>query len=252
MNQHDAKAVVVTGAAGGIGRATAARLLDDGFRVALWDLDEAAVRDVAADLSERGDTFAARCDVGDTASVADAAAATRDRLGTPWALVNNAGIDRFGMFADSDPQDWQRIIGVNFVGALNTTKLLLDGLLEHDDARIIFVSSDAGRVGSTGEAVYAGAKAGLIGFAKSLARETAQRGLRVNVVCPGPTDTALLADVRSSPRGDKVMDAVARSIPLGRIGTPADIAGAIAFFLSSDATYITGQTLSVSGGLTMM
>jgi 2-hydroxycyclohexanecarboxyl-CoA dehydrogenase len=242
------KVVVVTGAARGIGRDVARRLRADGFRVAVWDIDEAAARAAADELGGLG----VGCDVSEFAAVCAAADRTEAELGAPWGLVNNAGIDRFGMFKDSDPDDWRAIIDVNLVGALNVVKRLLDGMIEQGDGRIVCVSSDAGRVGSTGEAVYASAKAGLLGFVKSIARETARFGIKANAVCPGPTDTALLAEVRSGPRGDKIMDAVARSIPLARIAEPKDIAGAIAFFMSPDADYITGQTLSVSGGLTMV
>jgi 2-hydroxycyclohexanecarboxyl-CoA dehydrogenase len=227
-------------------------LLSEGFQVALWDRDRKAVEVAAHELSAHGKTLPLACDVADLASVNAAAERTNRELGAPWALVNNAGIDRFGLFKDSDPASWKEIVDVNLIGALNVTKAVLDGMLERGDGRIVCVSSDAARVGSTGEAVYAASKAGLLGFVKALARETARAGVRVNAVCPGPTDTALLAEVRSGPRGEKVMDAVERSIPLGRIGTPNDIAGAIAFFLSGDADYVTGQTLSVSGGLTML
>lgn len=252
MNTEANNVVVVTGGARGIGRAIAERLLTDGLSVALWDLDEKAALGAAEELAPLGPALGVGCNVSDRASVAAAAEATSGRLGVPWALVSNAGVDRFGLFAESDAADWKPILDVNLLGALHATKALLDPMLERRDGRIVFVSSDAARVGSTGEAVYAAAKAGLLGFAKSLARETARRGVRVNAVCPGPTDTALLADVRSSPRGDKIMDAVARSIPLGRIGTPADIAGVVSFLLSADASYMTGQILSVSGGLTMV
>ena len=242
------KVVVVTGAARGIGREVARRLSADGFAVAVWDIDEAAAQAAAEEFGGLG----VGCDVSEFAAVCGAADRTEAELGAPWGLVNNAGIDRFGMFKDSDPDDWRAIIDVNLVGALNVVKRLLDGMIEQSDGRVVCVSSDAGRVGSTGEAVYASAKAGLLGFVKSIARETARFGITANAVCPGPTDTALLAEVRSGPRGDKIMDAVARSIPLARIAEPTDIAGAIAFFMSPDANYITGQTLSVSGGLTMV
>jgi len=241
------KVVVVTGAARGIGRAVAARLIADGFLVAIWDLDEQAAAATARELGGLG----VGCDVSDFSSVCAAADRTEAELGAPWGLVSNAGVDRFGLFKDSSPEQWRTIIDVNLLGALNVTKRLLDAMIATGDGRIVCVSSDAARVGSTGEAVYAAAKAGLLGFVKSVARESARNGVRVNAVCPGPTDTALLADVRSGPRGDKIMDAVAKSIPLGRIAQPADIAGAIAFFLSPEAEYITGQTMSVSGGLTM-
>lgn len=248
MTAQNKKVVVVTGAARGIGREVVRRLVADDFAVAIWDLDEEGAVATGEELGALG----IGCDVSDFASVSAAAERTTAALGTPWGLVSNAGVDRFGMFRDSDPEQWRVIIDVNLVGAMNVVKSLLDGMIAGGGGRVVCVGSDAGRVGSTGETVYAAAKAGLLGFVKSIARETARFGVKVNAVCPGPTDTALLAEVRSAPRGDRVMDAVAKSIPLGRIAEPEDIAGAIAFFLSPDADYITGQTLSVSGGLTMI
>jgi len=246
------KVVVVTGGAGGIGRAIAARAVAAGFAVAIWDMSERDAAGTAADLAAKGGrALAVGCDVSDSASVGAAAEATRSGLGTPWGLVNNAGIDRFALFKDSAVEDWERIIAVNLTGTLNCTKALLDDMIASGSGRIVCLSSDAARVGSSGEAVYAASKAGVIGFAKTLAREVARYGIAVNVVCPGPTDTAFLDAVRHGPRGDKIMDAVTRSIPMGRIARPDDIAGTVAFFLSPDAAYVTGQTLSVSGGLTM-
>lgn len=246
------KIVVVTGGAGGIGSAIVRRLAAGGFAVAIWDVSETDAERLAADVATAGGrALAVRCDVAQPESVAAAADATRARLGSPWALVNNAGIDRFGLFKDSDPKDWDRIVAVNLHGTLHCTKVLLDEMITAGTGRIVCLSSDAARVGSTGEAVYAASKAGVIGFVKALAREVARYGIAVNAVCPGPTDTALLDAVRKGPRGDAIMDAVARSIPMGRIAQPDDIAGVVAFFVSPEAGYVTGQTLSVSGGLTM-
>jgi len=246
------RGAVVTGGAGGIGTAIVRRLARAGFAVAIWDISETAAERLAAEVAAGGGrALAVRCDVADTESVAAAANKTRHELGAVWALVNNAGIDRFGLFKDSGPADWDRIVAVNLMGTLLCTKALLDDMVSAGTGRIVCLSSDAARVGSTGEAVYAASKAGVIGFAKALAREVARHGIAVNTVCPGPTDTALLDEVRKGPRGDKIMDAVARSIPMGRIAEPDDIAGVVAFFLSSEAAYVTGQTLSVSGGLTM-
>jgi len=247
------KVVVVTGAAGGIGSAIVRRAAAGAFAVAIWDLSHADGERLAGEITkEGGRALAVPCDIADPASVQAAAEMTRSGLGSAWGLVNNAGIDRFGLFKDNPDTDWEPIIAVNLKGTLNCTKALLDDMIAAGSGRIVFLSSDAARVGSTGEAVYAASKAGVIGFAKALAREVARYGIAVNTVCPGPTDTALLDAVRKGPRGDKIMDAVARSIPMGRIARPDDIAGAVAFFLSPDAAYITGQTLSVSGGLTMV
>ena len=245
--------VVITGAGRGIGRAIALRVARAGFAVASWDLDEGNAAEVAAEIARDGGRAAGiGCDVGDRASVARAAAATREQLGKPWALVNNAGVDRMSLFKDSNPDDWELIVRVNFLGMLNCTKALLDDMIAAGSGRIVCISSDAGRVGSSGEAVYSGSKAGVLGFMKALAREVARHGITVNAVCPGPTDTLLLDAVRRGPKGDRIVEGMIKAVPLGRVAQPDDIAGTIAFFLSDDAGYITGQTLSVSGGLTMV
>jgi 2-hydroxycyclohexanecarboxyl-CoA dehydrogenase len=246
------RVVVITGAGRGIGRAIALRVAGAGFAVAVWDLDETNATGVAGEITMSGGrALGIRCDVGDRASVARAAATTRERLGAPWGLVNNAGVDRMSLFKDSNPDDWELILRVNFFGMLNCTKALLDDMVATGAGRIVCISSDAGRVGSSGEAVYSGSKAAVLGFMKALAREVARHGVTVNAVCPGPTDTELLDAVRRGPKGDRIVEGMIKAVPLGRVAQPADIAGTIVFFLSEDAGYITGQTLSVSGGLTM-
>jgi 2-hydroxycyclohexanecarboxyl-CoA dehydrogenase len=243
----------VTGGGAGIGRATAIRLGRDGFSVAVWDLDRDSADHTAAEVRDGGGrAVAVGCDVSQRESVAAARERTTSELGTPWGLVNNAGVDRLSIFKDSDPADWRVILDVNLVGTLNVTHALLPGMIATGSGRIVCISSDAARVGSTGEAVYAAAKAGLLGFVKTLAREAARKKILVNAVCPGPTDTNLLDSVRSRPNGERIIEAMTRSIPLGRVARPEDISGAIAFFLSEDAGYVTGQVLSVSGGLTMV
>ena len=164
-------------------------------------------------------------------------------------LVNNAGIDVIGPFTDSLEDTWRRLIAVNLEGTLRATRAVLDGMIQRERGRIINLGSDAGRVGSSGEAVYSATKGGIIAFGKALAREVARHGITVNCVCPGPTDTALLEQVRSY--DEKLHASLARAIPLRRLGRPADVAAAVVFLASDDAAYITGQTLSVSGGLTM-
>jgi 2-hydroxycyclohexanecarboxyl-CoA dehydrogenase len=248
----ETRVAVVTGAGRGIGRAIAVGAGAMGMAVAAWDVDEAAAAGTADEIVAAGGTaLGLDCDVRDRGAVEAAAEKTRAILGPVWAVVNNAGIDRLATFRESDPKDWRDIIDVNFVGALNVTQCLLEDLASRDAGRIVFLSSDAARVGSTGEAVYAGTKAGLIGFAKTLARETARHHVTVNVVCPGPTDTSLLGLVREGAQGDKIIAAMTRAVPLGRIAQPEDIAAAVAFFLGEDSGYVTGQVLSVSGGLTM-
>ena len=243
------KAVVVTGAARGIGRAIAGRLAADGLAVALWDVDRAGAESAVAEIGGHGVGIA--CDITDRASVARAVEETRAKIGAPWALVNNAGVDRMSLFKDSKPDDWELIVRVNLFGTLNCTHALVGGMIEAKAGRIVCISSDAGRVGSTGEVVYAASKAAVVGFAKGLAREVARYGITVNAICPGPTDTELLDQVRRGPNGDRIIDAMIRAVPLGRVAVPDDIAGVVAFFLGDDAGYVTGQTLSVSGGLTM-
>jgi len=253
VHRGSARSVVLTGGAGGIGRATALRVAADGFAVAIWDLDESAAAGVAGEVEAAGGRgLAVACDVTDRSSVASALEATESKLGGPWALVNNAGIDRLSLFKDSDPADWERVVGVNLFGTLNVTHAVIGGMVERGEGRIVCVSSDAARVGSSGEGVYAASKAAVLGFMKTLAREVARHGIVVNAVCPGPTDTRLLDVVRSGPKGDRIIEAMIRAVPLGRIARPEDIAGVISFFLSDDAGYLTGQTLSVSGGLTMV
>ncbi|HEY2775529.1 MAG TPA: SDR family oxidoreductase [Candidatus Binatia bacterium] len=247
------RTVIVTGGGAGIGRATSVRLGRDGFAVAVWDLDRDNAEHTAAEIRDHGGrAVAIDCDVSRRDSVDAARDRTSAELGSAWGLVNNAGIDRLSLFKESDPRDWRVILDVNLVGTLNVTHSVLPGMVALGSGRIVCISSDAARVGSTGEAVYAAAKAGLLGFVKTLAREAARNGILVNAVCPGPTDTNLLDSVRSRPNGERIIEAMTRSIPLGRVARPEDISGAIAFFLSDDAGYITGQVLSVSGGLTMV
>jgi 2-hydroxycyclohexanecarboxyl-CoA dehydrogenase len=249
----DGHVAVVTGAGRGIGRAIALRLASAGAAVGVLDLAGAAAEQVAAEIGAAGGTAAAvAADVTDRAAVGAAMATVRRRLGPVAVLVNNAGWDRLEPFLENDPALWDRLVAVNFMGALHCTRAAADDLIAAHGGRIVFISSDAGRVGSMGEAVYAGCKAGLIGFAKTMARELARHAVTVNVVCPGPTETALLAEVTGTERGAKVIDGIRRAIPLGRLGRPEDVAAAVAFFVSPEAGYVTGQVLSVSGGLTMV
>jgi 2-hydroxycyclohexanecarboxyl-CoA dehydrogenase len=167
-------------------------------------------------------------------------------------LVNNAGWDVFKPFVKTEPKDWDKLIALNLTGALNMHHAVLPGMVERQRGRIVNVSSDAGRVGSSGEAVYAACKGGLIAFSKTIAREHARQGITVNVVCPGPTETALFEGYKQGAGNpEKLVQAIVRSIPQGRLGKPEDLPGAIVFFATDDAAYVTGQVLSVSGGLTM-
>jgi 2-hydroxycyclohexanecarboxyl-CoA dehydrogenase len=267
MSSLDGRVAVVTGAASGIGRAIALELGRWGARVAVADLDaEGAVETVAqlaglpprppnsggsseAAGGERGRGLAVPVDVTDYAAVQRAFVFVRERLGPVDVLVNAAGWDTPGRFVDSAPATWQRLLAINLQGAIHTIHAALPSMQERRYGRIVSLGSDAGRVGSSGEAVYSAAKGGVIAFTKTIARETARQGITVNCVCPGPTDTPLLA--RFTEANPRLVEALQRAIPMGRLGQPQDVAPAVAFLVSDGAAYITGQTLSVSGGLTM-
>ncbi len=254
MSQRfDNQTVIVTGGGGGIGGATCRRFAAEGAKVAVFDLNlEAAEKVAAAIRAEGGQAQAFRCDITDRASVDAAVAATEAKLGPIGVLVNNAGWDVFKPFLKTVPTEWERLIAINLTGALHMLHAVLPGMAERKYGRIVNVASDAARGGSSGEAVYSACKGGLVALSKTLAREHARQGITVNVVCPGPTDTALLAGVTEGARDPaKLLEAFRSAIPLGRLGQPDDLAGAIAFFGSDDAGFITGQVISVSGGLTM-
>jgi 2-hydroxycyclohexanecarboxyl-CoA dehydrogenase len=245
------KSAFVTGAARGIGAAIATRLATDGAAVAVCDLDIDTARELAAQVSSKTDArvCALRVDVSSRASVVDAIDEAEAELGALQILVNNAGIDVIKPFVESTEDEWDRIIAVNLRGQINTCHVLFPRMSERGGGVIINISSDAARVGSSGEAVYSAAKGGVIALTKTLAREGARSGIRVNCVCPGPTDTALLAQVNDA--NPKLHEALARSIPMRRVAQPKEIAPMVAFLASDDAGYITGQTISVSGGLSM-
>ena len=241
------RVALVTGAGRGIGQAIARRLADEGAKVAVADIDDATARATATELGSRA--IALAVDVTDPAAVRRAVEEVQRALGPIDVLVNNAGWDKVEPFLESAEATWEKVIAINLKGPLNCIKAVLPGMVERRRGRIVSIGSDAGRVGSSGEAVYAAAKAGIIGFSKSLAREMAGFQITVNVVCPGPTDTPLFREVSST--NPKLAEALARAIPMRRLGVPEDLTGAVAFLASDDAQFITGQTLSVSGGLTM-
>jgi 2-hydroxycyclohexanecarboxyl-CoA dehydrogenase len=253
MQRFESKTVVVTGGGGGIGGATCRRFAREGAKVAVYDMNLAAAEKVAAAIrDEGGQAQAFRCDITDRASVDKAVEATQQGLGPIDVLVNNAGWDVFKPFTKTEPAQWDKLIAINLTGALHMHHAVLPGMAARKAGRIVNIASDAARVGSSGEAVYAACKGGLVAFSKTIAREHARHGVTVNVVCPGPTDTALFADYKEGAGNpEKLMEAFTRSIPLGRIGQPDDLPGAILFFASGDAGFVTGQVLSVSGGLTM-
>lgn len=253
MKRFEGRTVAVTGGGGGIGGATCRRFASEGGRVAVLDVNLEAAETVATWIrGEGGVAQAFRCDITDRATVDTAVAATESRLGPIDVLVNNAGWDVFRPFTKTEPAQWERLIAINLTGFLHMHHAVLPGMATRRKGRIVNIASDAARVGSSGEAVYAACKGGLVAFSKTIAREHARHGITVNVVCPGPTDTALFADYKEGAGNpEKLLEAFKRSIPLGRIGQPEDLPGAIVFFASDDAGYVTGQVLSVSGGLTM-
>ena len=250
MKRLDGKVAIVTGAANGIGRAIAVRLAAEGAKVALADIQSDAAASAAAEISAAGATaMSVRLDVAKLDDAIAAADRVERELGPIDILVNNAGWDVVQPFVETGPELWDQLIAINFRGVLNCCKAIAPRMQSRASGKIVSIASDAARVGSTGEAVYAGCKAAIIGFSKTLARELAANHINVNVVCPGPTDTALLKSAMAG--REKVLEAMARGIPFRRIGQPADLVGAVAFFASSDSDFITGQVLSVSGGLTM-
>ena len=253
MRGLQGRVAVITGGGGGIGGATARRLGEEGAKVAVLDKNEASAAATAAAIAAAGGTAKAfTCDITDHVGVQGCIGAVETAFGPVDILINNAGWDVFKPFVDTTPAEWERLIAINLVGALNMHHAVLKGMSERRRGRIVNVASDAARVGSSGEAVYAACKAGLLGLSKTLAREHARHGITINVVCPGPTDTALFQEFRAGSRNpEKLDEAFRRSVPMGRIGKPDDLPGAICFFASDDAAYITGQVLSVSGGLTM-
>lgn len=254
MHGLPGKTVIVTGGGGGIGRAVCLRLAAEGGRVAVLDRDAAAAQATVAALQAAGGQGGAYpADVSDYAAVTGAVAAIEHDLGIPRILINNAGVDRFQPFLATQPAQWAPLIAVNLIGALNMHHVVLPRLLAAGGGKVINVASDAARVGSTGEAVYAACKAGLIGLSKTLARELAAQNITVNVVCPGPTDTALLhAVAATAPDPEKLLEAFRRATPMRRLGRPDDYPGLIALLASDEANFITGQVISVSGGLTMV
>ena len=238
------RVALVTGGAGGIGRAIVAALAADGHRVASGD--------IAADTAIEGAALIVQLDVTDTSSVDRAVAQVERELGPIEILVNTAGWDEFHAFLETEEEFWDRVIDLNYKGCLRVCRRVVPGMAEREYGRVVNISSDAARVGSSQEAVYAGAKAAQVAFGKTLARELARRGVTVNSVCPGPTETPLLEGMLGAGAASaNMVEALRKAVPMRRLGRPEDVASAVAFLVSDAAGYITGQTLSVSGGLTM-
>jgi 2-hydroxycyclohexanecarboxyl-CoA dehydrogenase len=248
------RVALVTGGGQGIGRGISEVLGGRGFRVAVADLNAETAQATARSITEAGGTaIGVTADVTDTASVQAAVKTVTDELGPVEVAVNNAGFDDFMRFLDTTEDFWDRILDVNFKGALRVVQAVVPGMADRGWGRVVNIGSDAGRVGSSLEAVYSGAKGGIIAFSKTLAREVATKGVTVNTVCPGPTDTPALRKFagHAGQDAEKVIAGMTRAVPMRRLADPADVAAAVAFFASDDTGYITGQTLSVSGGLTM-
>jgi 2-hydroxycyclohexanecarboxyl-CoA dehydrogenase len=246
------KVAIVTGGGQGIGRALTLRLAEEGCKVAIFDLKLEAAKETES-LAPAGRVTGYELDVGDYAAVSAAVARVESELGSIWALVNNAGWDRPAPFLSTDQALWDKIIRINLYGPLNTHHVVAPLMVARKGGRIINIASDAARVGTSNEAVYSACKGGLISFTKSVARELATKGVLLNAVCPGPTNTPMMATVLGEgEQAVKWKDAMVRGIPLKRMGEPEDYAGIVAFLASEDASFITGQTISVAGGMNMI
>lgn len=245
MGKLTGKVAFVTGAGQGIGAGIATKLAAEGATVVVTDLNAETAAATAATLDHG--SIGLQVDVTDRASVAAAVDRVVEEFGRVDVLVNNAGWDKVEPFLESDPQIWDRVMAVNLYGVFNTCHKILPLMVQRESGHVVNLGSDAGRVGSSGEAVYSAAKGGVISFSKTLARELARSQINVNCVCPGPTDTPLFASIG----GEKLRAALQKAIPMRRLGRPEDLANLVAFLASDEAAFITGQTVSVSGGLTM-
>jgi 2-hydroxycyclohexanecarboxyl-CoA dehydrogenase len=252
MRGLEGKSVIVTGGGGSIGRAICERFGEYHCRVGVFDINgERALETCSAVEKAGGKGYPVIADITDHAAVKKAVAGFEKAAGPTDILVNNAGWDKLVNFVQTDPEFWNKIIAINLHGPLNLHHAVLPGMVERGHGRIVNIASDAGRVGSSGEAVYSACKGGMIAFAKTVARELVSKGIIVNTLCPGPTDTAILRSFLEGPDGTRIAEGLKRAVPMRRLGQPEDYPGLVAFFLSDDAAYITGQTISVSGGLTM-
>ena len=253
MRGLEGRSVIVTGAGSGLGRGMARRLAGEGARVAILDVNLSGAEETRAAIEATGgQALVCETDITDHAACAAAVAEVCTEYGGVDVLVNNAGWDHADNFVDTDPELWRKIIDINLYGPLNMHHVTLPEMLARGGGKIINIASDAGRIGSSGEAVYSACKGGVIAFGKSVCRELARKGVTVNTICPGPSDTPLFANFAGDGEaGEKLRAGLTRAIPMKRLGTADDIAGMVAFLASDDADFIVGQTISVSGGLTM-
>jgi len=246
------RTVLVTGGANGIGAAIARRLAEEGCTIGILDRDIGTGESLASEIEARGRRAKLYdADITDYGAVSRAVESFEAAFGPVSFLVNNAGWDRAQNFLDSAPDFWREVIAVNLFGPLNVSHVVLRGMAARGFGRVVNIASDAGRVGSSGEAVYSACKGGIIALTKTLARELVSKGVILNTICPGPTDTAILRSFFEGADGARIAEGLKRAIPMRRFGIPEDYPGLVAFLLSDDAGYITGQTISVSGGLTM-
>jgi 2-hydroxycyclohexanecarboxyl-CoA dehydrogenase len=241
------KIAIVTGAGQGIGRGIVEKLAEEGATVVVTDVNETTAKETADAIGNGA--VGIRADVTSRESVDAMVGQVQRQFGRIDVLVNNAGWDKASPFVDSEPADWDRVIAINLYGVLHTCRAVLPIMAEQGAGSVVNLGSDAGRVGSSGEAVYSAAKGGVIAFTKTIAREMARHQVNANVVCPGPTDTALFASMGGD--NPKLREALTKAIPLRRLAQPSDLANVVAFLASDEAAYVTGQTVSVSGGLTM-
>jgi len=251
MRGLQGKRVIVTGGGSGIGREVCKRFAEEGSEVGVFDLNgDGAAETVVMIEAAGGKASAHVVDIADRAAV-DSAVAAFENGGPIDVLVNNAGWDVIKPFLDTDMELWKKVIDINLYGPLNMHHAVLPGMVENGGGRVVNISSDAGRVGSSGEAVYSACKGGIISFTKTMARELARKGIQLNAVAPGPTDTPLFAQVAAGEAGAKIAEGLKRAIPMKRLAQPTDYPGIICFLSSEDAGFITGQVISVSGGLSM-
>ena len=249
----EGKTAIVTGGAQGIGKAIAVRLSRDGANIGILDLQKEEADRAAQEINKLGvKAMAIQCDVTDYAKVKEGVAVIHDAYGSIDILINNAGIDIARVFVDTDEAIWDKIINVNYKSFLNASHACIPYMIEQKSGNIVSLGSDAGRIGNPGEVLYCGTKAAIMASSKALAKELARFGIRVNAVSPGPVHTELWDKLHDGEKGKKVTEAVIRAIPMRRLGEPEDVADVVAFFVSDDSRYLTGQVLSIDGGLTMI